>query len=132
MMELQRANVYQQEIYQYLEDYFPNLFENKEEVNEIIVTRAQAAKAAFEKADNDGYSTLEALEKANEALHQGFEFSPIAYIKTFYEEIKDEVLDNDHACKILKKAVGLFHQYGVDFEGTEKEYELRDELALYI
>lgn len=131
-MKLQKANVYQQEIYQYLVDYFPNLFEDRDEVNEIIVTRAQAANAAFEKADNEGCSTLEAMERANEVLHQGFEFSPIAYIKTFYEEVKDEILDNDQACKILKRTGDLFHRYGVDFEGTAEEFELRNELTLYI
>ncbi|MDH6358908.1 DUF1896 family protein [Parabacteroides sp. PF5-9] len=132
MEGLDKANVFQQEIYSYLKDYFPNLFEDIDEVNEIIVTRAKAAKAAFEKADNEGYSTLEALEKANEALHQGFEFSPIAYIKTFYEEVKDEIIDNDEACKILKKAGDLFWRYGADFEGTEEEYELRNELMAFI
>jgi hypothetical protein len=127
--ELNPLNVSQQQIFKYLKDYHPNLFEDREEVNEIIISQANAAQQAFKDAIMQGKNGYEASEAANYALHNGYEFSPISYLQELYESKTGQYLEDDKACEILKHTREIFMRYGSDVEGSDEEANLIQELV---
>ena len=129
---LNSADIFQNRIFRYLKDYFPHLFENEEEVKQMIIDRAENAKQAYSKAIRNGQNHIEAMEEANEILHADLEFSPIEYIQELFEEKKNKFLSIEQVIPIYQKTKPIFDKYGKDIEGTEGEENLIEELMPYI
>ena len=130
--KLDMANIYQHQIFRYLKDYFPHLFDNREEVTEMIIDRADKANEAYLQASREGKNHIEASEIANQVLHADLEFSPISYLRELWEEKKGDELSNEQAIAIYRKTKPVFEKYGRDIEGAEDEWLLVDELIPYL
>ncbi|MDR1368818.1 MAG: DUF1896 domain-containing protein [Dysgonamonadaceae bacterium] len=125
-------NVLQQQLFHYIKDYHPYLLENRDEAEEIIVTRAEMAQDAFSDAIMAGRNGLEASEIANEVLHAGLEFSPISYLQELYETRTGKYLHDEPACAVYRKTKEIFDRYGGDVEGSDKEDDLINELVPFL
>lgn len=130
--QLNLTNSYQREIFDYIRDYHPQLFLDMKSLEELIILKAVNAKKAYEDALNRGENDVEARYIANQVLHAFLEFSPCAFIKGFYEELYDDIIDNEQALEIYKKTEDIFEKYSDDVEGTDEEDNLREELRPFM
>lgn len=130
--KLREFDSFQRQIFNYIKDYHPHLMENKEELEEIIIRRANNAEEAYIKSIKNGDPHYEAQSEANAILHEGLEFSPIEYIKILYEENHKKEITNATAIEIYNKTKDIFFKYGQDFEGTELEENLIEELIPFM
>ena len=123
---------YQKRIFDYIRDYHPQIFIDKEELKRTVISRANSAQEAYTKAILRGENDVEARYEANQVLHAFLEFSPCAYIKEFYEELHHEEIDDEQAVLIWQKTEDIFENYGMDVEGSDAEDRLRDELLPFM
>lgn len=130
--KLNIGDAYQKQIYDYIRDYHPQLFLDEDEMVQIVIDRANSAQEAFTKETLRGGNYLEAKYEANQALHAGLVFSPCSYIKEFYEELHNDIIENEQAVEIWLETKDIFPKYGEDFEGTDAEDNLREELEPFM
>lgn len=123
---------YQKRIFDYIRDYHPQIFIDKEELKRTVISRANSAQEAYTKAIQRGANDVEARYEANQVLHTFLEFSPCAFIKGFYEELYDDIIDNEQALEIYQKTEDIFEKYSDDVEGTDEEDNLREELKPFM
>ena len=121
-------NSFQRQIFNYIKDYHPYILEDRKIAVEMIIKRADKAQEAYSNSIKEGRLHYWAMKEANEALHAGLEFSPISYLKEFYEEATDITINDKEAIEMYKKTTHIFNEYGNDIEGSDKEEELREEL----
>lgn len=130
--QLNLTNSYQRRIYDYIRDYHPQIFIDKKELEETVISSASSAQSAYDSAIKRGENPVEAGYVANQVLHCFLEFSPCAFIKGFYEELYDDIIDNEQALEIYQKTEDIFEKYSDDVEGTEEEDNLREELKPFM
>lgn len=122
-------DIFRGRIYQYLKDYFPHLFENLQDVEDMVSSRTLKAQTAYSKCINQGENHIEAMEYANKILHADLEFSPISYLQKVYENKTGKILSDEQAVSIYKNTKPIFDKYGKDIEGSDEECLLIEELT---
>jgi hypothetical protein len=131
--KLETTNGFQQNIFTYLMNYHPYVFENREEAEEMIIRRANNAHAAYIQADKDGEAPYECEQAALQALYAGLEFSPVTYLIEVGIEATGYEMNDKEACNIyrLPEVKEIFERYGTEIEGDPREYALKAELTPY-
>jgi hypothetical protein len=125
MAEISPTDGYQLRLHGYLKQYHPYMFtdEQKQSTIDFIVLRAQEAAKAYKSAWDNGSNPLECDWAANEALHAGFEFSPISYLTEICRNATGYEMTADEACEIYAnpQIKEILDRYGTDIEGDEQE-----------
>lgn len=129
--KLSVLNIFQRELFSYLNDFQPQMLEDEEELKKIILARSEMANDAYLVSIKNNIPYIEAMGEARAVLMDGLEFSPVSFIKEVYEETKGEILDNASALAIYHKSKQLFDECSGEFEDANEELDLKAKLAIY-
>jgi hypothetical protein len=132
MAEISPTDGYQLRLHGFLKQYHPYLFtdEQTQSTIDFIVLRADEAAKAYKNAWNNGRNPSECDWEANEALHAGFEFSPITYLTEICRNATGYEMTTDEACEIYgnPQVKEILERNGTDIEGDDQEHLCVQEL----
>lgn len=133
MAAISPTDGYQLRLHGFLKQYHPYMFteEQKQSTIDFIVLRATEAAKAYKSAWDNGIDPVECEWEANEALHVGFEFSPITYLTEICRNVTGYEMTVDEACGIYDnpQVKEIISRYGTDIEGDDQEYLCVEELT---
>jgi len=134
MAQLTTSNAFQQLLLRYILDYHPYMQEDRQDMIDFIVMRAENAKKADSEAFDAGLSPLECEHAARQALYAGLHFSPITYLIEVGVDNYGYEMEKEEAVEVYRnpEVREIFEKYGDDIEGDPKEHLLVEELVPYL
>ena len=127
-------NVFQTQLFDFIEEFHPELMVDKVALKQLLEERADAAAEAYEVATHQGHRYPEAMEIANNALYQGFDFAPIELLTAIAERNGGET-EEKALVELYFKVKSIFDKYQTaddDFAVSEESVLLETELEDYI
>jgi hypothetical protein len=124
----------QRELFGYIQQYHPYLLSDPQAVAELILLKAARADRAYCNCINAGRNAWEAEETAHAELYAGLHFSPVTYIQEIVIDKFGREVNNEIVLHVYTTARPVFDKYspGDDFEGSEQEEALTEELLPFI
>jgi len=134
MAQLTPSNGLQQLLLRFILDYHPYMEDDRQEMIDFIVMRAEAADKAHREAFLDGESPYQSEVTANQVLFAGLNFSPITYLIETGDDLHGYEMTKTEACEIyrLPEVRALFDKYGQEIEGDPREAYLIEELKPFL
>ena len=127
-------NPFQTRLFDFIEQYHPEMMVDKVALKQFVEDRADAASTAYEKATQEGHVHLEAMEISNQTLYMGMDFAPLE-ILTEIAEGNDLPTEDTELLKVYFKTKSIFDKYPTtsdDFDVSEERELLKTELEQYI
>ena len=127
-------NTFQTRLFDFIEQYHPEMMVDKAALKQFIEERADAASTEYEKATRDGHVHQEAMELSNQTLYKGLDFAPIELL-TEIAESNGLPSEETELLAVYSKTKSIFDKYQTetdDFDMTEERELLKTELEQYI
>jgi hypothetical protein len=134
MAQLTPSNGLEQLLLRYILDYHPYMDDDRKEMIDFIVMRAEAAEKAHREAFLAGESGYQSEITANQVLYAGLHFSPVTYLIEIGDELHGYEMTKSEASEIYRipEVKALFDKYGQEIEGDPREPYLIEELKPFL
>jgi len=127
-------NAFETRLFDFIEQYHPEMMVDKAALKQFIEERADAASTEYEKATKDGHVHHEAMELSNQTLYRELDFAPIELL-TEIAESKNLPSEETELIEIYFKTKSIFDKYPTtikDFEVSSERELLKSEIEKYI
>ena len=118
-------NAFQTRLFDFIEQYHPEMMDDKVALKQFLEDRADAASIAFEIATKGGFAHNDAMEISNLTLYNGLDFAPIELLSQIAEQNNSEA-EEVELIELYLKVKFIFDKYPL----TNKDFAVSDECEL--